>query len=426
MTGGGSAYLFDAAATGSGWLYVPAVIMATVAFFALYLVFAPLFGTWPHHRLPSNRRGTQASTPSFRTAGVMTGHATVGHGLVLPDGRTKTMYQGPMLPGPAKGSLPVVVDMEGLEGERSVDEQAPHDEVWVFRAMDVVLVNESDKPIICSVLLVVDLPAETLPFRELRRNPNQPVSLDPGRPTHVDLEFPLPLLFLSEDTRLKPGEQPRELVFIEIGSEGRELRISFGGAKDALSSRAEATPPVEPLPVITIAPGCHATMPTEFKDYELPKLRLHARFYAAMAATGHDDTFLIAGLTRLEFDGVEMPHLLPVNTNVGQPPRAGPGSSVPHRIRMASRPIRSRRDKQGLGTPPSAKAIRSGERVALAVLDDVEGVATGLFGRVATTTTAGAHCYAYTWSGLTMTSSRSARENSSLEKAPAIWSASQG
>lgn len=43
----------------------------------------------------------------------------------------------------------------------------------------------------------------------------------------------------------------------------------------------------------------------------------------------------------------------------------------------------------------------SGERVALAVLDDVEGVATDLFEQLATTTTAGARCYAYTWSGLT-------------------------
>jgi hypothetical protein len=56
MMGGGSAYLFVAAASGSIF-YIPAVLMAVVAFFALYLVFAPLFGGWPHHRLPGKSFG---------------------------------------------------------------------------------------------------------------------------------------------------------------------------------------------------------------------------------------------------------------------------------------------------------------------------------------------------------------------------------
>ena len=166
------------------------------------------------------------------------GHVIVGHGLVLPDGKTKAMYQGPILPGLAKGSLPVVVHMKGLEGERSVDEQPFHDEIWIFRAADVVLVNESDKPITCIVVLVVDLPeGETLSFRELRRDPNHPVSLEVGKPTQVDLEFHLPLMFLSDTTRLTPGEAPRELVFLEVGSEGRELRIPFGFSRTPQGER---------------------------------------------------------------------------------------------------------------------------------------------------------------------------------------------
>jgi hypothetical protein len=64
MMGGGSAYLFVAAASGPILLYIPAVLMALVAFFALYLVFAPLFGTWPHHRLPGKSFGLGERTPA--------------------------------------------------------------------------------------------------------------------------------------------------------------------------------------------------------------------------------------------------------------------------------------------------------------------------------------------------------------------------
>ena len=208
------------------------IALAVVCLGALSMVASPIH--WAVARPARKRQAKQVSKPigpSFRTAGVMKGYATVANGAVLPDGRVKAMYQGPIRPGPSRGSLPVVIDMEGLGGERSGVVQPFHTEGWVFRATEVVLANESDEWITCRVWLVVDLPNETMPFRELMRVPNDPVWLEPRKPTRFDLEFHLPLVLADEETRLNPGSAPRELVFVEIGPKARELRVPFGPPK---------------------------------------------------------------------------------------------------------------------------------------------------------------------------------------------------
>ncbi len=85
--------------------------------------------------------------------------------------------------------------------------------------------NESDDPIGCRVWLVVFV-QDLLPVRELHRTPNELVWLEPRGRTHVTLEFRLELALFSDDARLNPGK-PKEMVFLEVGSKGRELRLPF-------------------------------------------------------------------------------------------------------------------------------------------------------------------------------------------------------
>ena len=115
--------------------------------------------------------------------------------------------------------------MEGLGGERS-------GEGWVFRATEVVLANESNESITCRVWLVVCLPNETPLFqRKPDEGSERPRLARAKKPTRFDLEFHLPLALANEETRLNPGSDPRELVFVEIGSKARELRVPFGPPK---------------------------------------------------------------------------------------------------------------------------------------------------------------------------------------------------
>ncbi|HEY5384882.1 MAG TPA: hypothetical protein VIJ56_06560 [Acidimicrobiales bacterium] len=177
-----------------------------------------------HNRM--ERHLVQSDTPmdfppiasGFRTPGAFTGIATMSVGVVQPDKRVKQMSHGPIRPWTPTGDLPIAVDTKGVVGTRD-------GETWVWSADDVVVANETDDHIRCRVWLVADVET-ALHVDELQRVPNDLVVLEPFGHVQIALEFRLSLTFFDDDAKLDPG-QPKELVFLEIGSKGRELRIPF-------------------------------------------------------------------------------------------------------------------------------------------------------------------------------------------------------
>jgi hypothetical protein len=134
------------------------------------------------------------------------------------------MQHGPFSPGPAEGNLPVAVDIEGLGGGRSTRWRRAQ-EVWNWQAPDVVIVNLSDETIVCRVWLVAYVRA-LVGTADLKRVPNEVVSLDPRGTVRVTLDFQMELWDFDEDAKLDPG-RPKELLFLEIGASQRQLRLPF-------------------------------------------------------------------------------------------------------------------------------------------------------------------------------------------------------
>ena len=75
------------------------------------------------------------------------------------------------------------------------------------------------------VWLVVYVRAQ-VGIAEIKRLPNDAISLEPKGTVRDTLDFQMPLFMFDEDAKLDPG-QPKELVFLEIGGAQRELRLPF-------------------------------------------------------------------------------------------------------------------------------------------------------------------------------------------------------
>ena len=102
--------------------------------------------------------------------------------------------------------------------------QAPH-EIWSWCYENVTLVNESDEYLTFHVWLVVDTP-EKASVRELRKEPNLPVTLAPHETRQEAFVFRMPLMGFSEEGILHPG-RPRELQLIEDGANARRRVIDY-------------------------------------------------------------------------------------------------------------------------------------------------------------------------------------------------------
>jgi hypothetical protein len=115
--------------------------------------------------------------------------------------------------------------------------------MWFETADDVAIVNQSDDYISCRVWLTVDVIPDELGVRELERMPNDLLSLKPRETANVTLQFCLDHLALFGGV---PVVTPKELLFREVGSKERELRLPFVGMPsqmpDAASPHQDAGP----------------------------------------------------------------------------------------------------------------------------------------------------------------------------------------
>jgi hypothetical protein len=141
---------------------------------------------------------------------------------VLTDGVMRTEFHKPMPPQGVTGDLPITVDMAGPAGQRGKEGRW---DIWTWTAHDVVIVNESDDPITLRVWLVIEV-KDGVPIRELQRIPNEPISVGPRLTTTATVQFVLNLSLLTGVARLTV-DPPKEMVFLELGSKQRELRVSF-------------------------------------------------------------------------------------------------------------------------------------------------------------------------------------------------------
>jgi hypothetical protein len=151
----------------------------------------------------------EGAEPSLRIFAVS--HST------RPDGTNKRMQAGPYLPDEPSGSLPLELDLSELIGKL-----APEGSDWIWSAKDVALVNETNEYIRCRVHLIAGIDAENSQARDLARDPNDLVVIDPNGTAHLDMDFPLDWT----GTTSQAGD-PLELVFLEIGRSNREMRVPF-------------------------------------------------------------------------------------------------------------------------------------------------------------------------------------------------------
>jgi len=141
------------------------------------------------------------------------------------------------------GDLPLEIDFAGISAQREIKE--PSDVIhWL--ASDVAIVNRSDEHLHCRVRLVVLADSgrnHDLGQRELSREPNDLLALEPHGHDRISFEFLMDQAFFLPHTCLSLGH-PDRLVFREVGT-SRSFTVPF--AKPAAAAFPRPEPP---LPVM--------------------------------------------------------------------------------------------------------------------------------------------------------------------------------
>ncbi len=197
-------------------------IISVVGLIALYMTFSPLINAWPfkeHWKL-------KEPLPTFKSPGYL-GSVSIAHSVLIDtdssDLKEKRMAHSPILGGRQSGDLPVHLTTEGPSGRR--DFPSEFEEVWVWTFTNVTLVNTGDEYLTFHVWLVVKVP-DPVTIRELRRNPDAPVSLAPHQTSQESFEFVLDLREFGQETVLNSGK-PKKLKLIEAGPKDRTRLVNY-------------------------------------------------------------------------------------------------------------------------------------------------------------------------------------------------------